>query len=1031
MKKITILLFITLFLSGTLFSMNNPKGITLTKDAGGYIVNFDMPQYDMTTTSVKGENFVNLSIEDYGITPDIGYPSLPQISFNLFIADNELAPVSQDIQLTKALRTLSNKLYPTQAPWPKTNNPDERPFTINRDYYNTKGSETQFVTISEQFIIGGVKGVRVTIVPFSYNPLENKLTLITKGSFRIKLLSEPRTNALHSYTYNDFLKVAFVNYEPTAFTPTNNYLIITAPEYEATMSSFVTQKTSLGYSVYMVNTTVTGTTNTAIKNFIQQRYNNLTTRPEFVLLVGDVDKIPEWIGGGEGTPHTDLNYGLLEGTDLFPDVFLGRFSVTSTTELSHIITKTIFMENNINSLPKKSIFMASNDNYPISEGTHNFVIDSFFQPNAYTIQKLYSHTYSATTAQLIAALNANQSFAIYSGHGSETSWADGPPLNASQVYALTNTVYPFVYSFACLTGRFEYSSECFGETWIRTTNGGSVFWGSSVNSYWDEDDILERRLFRAMFTDHLIKSSPMFVQAKIYFVAYYGTITPTVQRYMEMYNCLGDPSLYEATYGPAISHTPLPNTENLTGPYTVNCVIVPAGSAIDPSKTKVMWTRGTSFTDSVSLINTSGNNWTANIPGNNANATYRYFIKTSDMMNRYVTRPGGAPANYFSFVAMADTVKPVIVHSALPNCPKNQWPAAVSASVTDNIGVDSVWVRWYKNSTGTGIKHFKLNNISGSNYSALFNSDSSQVAYSDSIFYRVFARDNSSHHNADSTALYHFNIVAIASACIGTGTTPVAWPYNTYWWGSKTDMLYTSSEILAAGGAAGMITKIGFNVVSNSTQAMNGFQIKMQSTSATSLTGFVQIGWTTVYSGTYTVPGTGIQYVDLQNPFYWNGQQNLLIEICYGNTSYTTATNVNATSVPGMTWEQHQDVSTACSFTGGSAQSNRPNLCMSVNLMVGTSLISSEIPKVFSLAQNYPNPFNPATSIKYSIPKQTLVKLVVYDVLGREVAKLVNEVKHAGNYSVLFDASVYASGVYFYRIEAGDFKDVKKMVLVK
>ena len=67
----------------------------------------------------------------------------------------------------------------------------------------------------------------------------------------------------------------------------------------------------------------------------------------------------------------------------------------------------------------------------------------------------------------------------------------------------------------------------------------------------------------------------------------------------------------------------------------------------------------------------------------------------------------------------------------------------------------------------------------------------------------------------------------------------------------------------------------------------------------------------------------------------------------------------------------------------------------------------------------------------YSIPKQNLVKLVVYDIIGREIAALVNEVKQPGNYSVGFDASNLASGVYFYRMAAGDFTDVKKMVLIK
>jgi hypothetical protein len=857
------------------------------------------------------------------------------------------------------------------------------------------------------------------------------LTYTAHGSFEIRLENRPTSIVPHSSSFNDFLKSVFVNYEPAITTPTNIYLIITAPEYETALAPFVSHKSNtMGYIVQLFNTNVTGTTNTAIKTFIQQRYDNISTRPEFILLVGDVDKIPEWIGIGAGSPHTDLNYSMLDGTDPYADAFLGRFSVASTAQLTNIINKTLFMENSVNGLTKKNCYMSSTDNWQITEGTHNFVIDSFFAPGGYTNLKLYTHTYNATTAQLIAALNANQVFAIYSGHGDVTLWADGPPLNQSQVNALTNSWFPFVYSFACLTGQFQ-SSECFGETWIRTTNGGSVFWGSTVTSYWDEDDILEKRLFRAMFPDHLIKTSPMFVQAKVYLVQHFGSITPTMRRYIEMYNCLGDPSMYEAAYGPVIAHTPLPNTENLSGPYIVNCTITPAGSPIDPARTRVFWTRATSFNDSVQMTNTSGYNWTANIPGNGLSATYRYYIKTSDLMNRVTTSPPGAPASYHSFQAMPDVTKPVITHSAVGNTPKNQWPAIVTANVTDNIGLDSVWVRWYKNNTGTGIKHFKLINTSGSTFAAAFNSDTTQVAYNDSIFYRVFAKDCSFNHNTDSTALYSFKIIAVVTACIGTGTSSVGYPYYTYYEDSRTQMIYTSAEILGNGGSPGWITRIGFNVISTVSQTMNGFNIRMQHTTATSLTGFVSAGWTTVYNGTYTVPGTGWRYVDLQTPFQYNGVQNLLIDICFDNTSYTTNTNVNGTAASGMTWHQHLDGSSGCSLTGGTAQANRPNICMTINLLVGNEFVSSKLPATFSLAQNYPNPFNPVTTIKFSVPKQSHVKIVVYDLLGREVAALVNELRNPGFYEVPFDAVNYASGVYFYRMEAGDFVDVKKMLLIK
>lgn len=85
----------------------------------------------------------------------------------------------------------------------------------------------------------------------------------------------------------------------------------------------------------------------------------------------------------------------------------------------------------------------------------------------------------------------------------------------------------------------------------------------------------------------------------------------------------------------------------------------------------------------------------------------------------------------------------------------------------------------------------------------------------------------------------------------------------------------------------------------------------------------------------------------------------------------------------------------------------------------------------YSLDQNYPNPFNPATTISYSIPEESLVSLKIYDVMGSEVAELVNGRKLAGKYNVDFDASTLASGTYFYKLTAGSFVSVKKMVLLK
>ena len=209
--------------------------------------------------------------------------------------------------------------------------------------------------------------------------------------------------------------------------------------------------------------------------------------------------------------------------------------------------------------------------------------------------------------------------------------------------------------------------------------------------------------------------------------------------------------------GPQISHTPLQNTINVTGPYAINATITSSGSGI--AVTKLYWSRNNpTVTDSVTMINTSGNNWTGNIPGNGLAATYRYYIWTMDFLNRSVSAPYNAPASLYTFIANAnDTIKPVIVHTPLGNIYKYQWPDSVVASVSDNFGMDSAWVRWRINSNAT--KQLKLLNPSGSVYAAIFNSLNSDINIGDTINYRIIAQDNSFNHNRDSTGLLSFNII--------------------------------------------------------------------------------------------------------------------------------------------------------------------------------------------------------------------------------------------------------------------------------
>lgn len=99
-----------------------------------------------------------------------------------------------------------------------------------------------------------------------------------------------------------------------------------------------------------------------------------------------------------------------------------------------------------------------------------------------------------------------------------------------------------------------------------------------------------------------------------------------------------------------------------------------------------------------------------------------------------------------------------------------------------------------------------------------------------------------------------------------------------------------------------------------------------------------------------------------------------------------------------------------------------------------TSTVSVDekvLPQSFQLFQNYPNPFNPITTLSFAINQSSFITLKVYDVLGNEIAKLIDEERPAGKYEVSFNGSILSSGIYFYRLQAGSLAQTKSMILIK
>jgi hypothetical protein len=212
--------------------------------------------------------------------------------------------------------------------------------------------------------------------------------------------------------------------------------------------------------------------------------------------------------------------------------------------------------------------------------------------------------------------------------------------------------------------------------------------------------------------------------------------------------------------------------------------------------------------------------------------------------------------------------------------------------------------------------------------------------------------------------------------------------------------------------------------------------LKIQNTSIQSLTSFINSGWTTVYSNTYSFQNNGWQLIIFQSPFIWDGNSNILIEVCYNNSTFNSNSAVYASNSPGKVLHQAQDLPTGNGCTdliNGMLFSLRPNISFVLNYIIPVREATIELPKGYFLYQNYPNPFNSTTLIKYELPNEDFVSIKLYDLLGREIYTLVNSYQKAGAYVITLNVVDLglSTGVYLYRFSTKNFSTTKKMIYLK
>jgi subtilisin-like proprotein convertase family protein len=659
-------------------------------------VELEVPGFSVSEMENDRGRFSLIDVEGCGQLRTVGKARLPVFRRAIEIPQGsspEITIVEQTtVRYDLPAMGLARRIFPAQEPIEKLPGAREAAeFRISDEFYTSGVAyPTERVRIAE---IGQMRGHRfamIEIAPVTYVPAEGVIEIVSRIKLRVihRGADHAATQAITArYASAHFERMAssmLLNYTPPSAKAVPDwpvgYLIITDPDFYDEVLPLAAWKTAKGYRATVTSTSDIpgGVTTTAIKAYIKDAWQNWDIPPGFVLLVGDVADIPNWTGVGDNNPPTDLYYATMTDPDYIPDLGIGRFSVTSPAQATALVEKTIEYEKTLFGSTvwlKKAVFMASEDNYTITEGTHNYVISTYMDPAGYASDKLYCHTYNATTQQVSDAFNEGRGLGIYSGHGATTYWDDGPYFTQSNVDALTNLdMYPFVQSYACYTGRYT-EPECFSETWIRKIDkAGLGFWGSSVTSYWDEDDVLEKGVFQALFEDSLTWMSGMLDQGKWYLHEYYGGAGST-QRYYEMYNLMGDPSVDIWTEYP----------QTMTVTHAGTC---PVGA---PSYQVEVTDGGAPLGDALACLDMPGEVYETAYtdPAGEATLILDPAPSTTGNMVLTVTRHNCTPV-----IDTIDVVVPAVV-TIVPDTIYVETPTAVTVTVLDTLSlpVENVVVR--------------------------------------------------------------------------------------------------------------------------------------------------------------------------------------------------------------------------------------------------------------------------------------------------------------------------------------------------
>ncbi len=554
-----------------------PEVAVIRQSDQGFTLEIAFPELEISPVDIEGTSYQKLEIPGCGTTSQTGKPELP--AYTKLIRLPRTGGFTVNAVLGDPVVYNGLRVHPAQPL--KRESEDTPPFTLDDESYSENSFYPESIVRQGEIAIWrDIRVAPVNIYPARYNPATGELIYYNSVRIEITYTTTGDNELSHS---RDFISEAFAPlYRSLTIGPEGEeldmpvqrgaYLIITATQFNNNyLQEFADWKRRCGYYTHIA---IAGASANDIRQYIANAYNTWAVPPEYVLLVGDFDVgMPtHYVPGSMYNCCTDLPNALIDGTDYFPELFIGRLSIDNTTQLRVFVNKMNHYEVNP--------YLTSTDWY-----TEALVIadysgaESVRYTKEFTEEMLLRGGYTdvveafypgSQVSRVRNTINAGVSLVNYRGYGGNTYWTLDfwQRFDTGDVGNLNNNFkMPVVTSMVCGGGNFAHTSDpCFGEQWIRvgsttTPKGAVAFCGpSELDTHTKWNNNLDCGLYWGFFQKNLYNFGPALLYSKMELWLDYphnragiGSATNSVGFYFHVYGILGDPGLRIWTDIPAAS----------------------------------------------------------------------------------------------------------------------------------------------------------------------------------------------------------------------------------------------------------------------------------------------------------------------------------------------------------------------------------------------------------------------------------------------------------------------------------------------